>query len=130
MKKQGQAKSRLMRSLVRFLDDALPYLDDSSCPVHEDPYHPITAAGKRVLATTPEEAVRIAWWPRKERYAERLQLLGELRRSMEKTILMVTHDPRAAQRAGRVLHLDKGRLVHTTRPVLELPAIIPAAESG
>ncbi len=69
---KGQAKSRLMRALVRFLDDAIPYLDDPSCPVHEDPYKPITAAGKRVLATMPEEEVRIAWWPRAQRYAERL----------------------------------------------------------
>src|SRR5437588_3311189 len=46
---KGQAKSRLMRALVRFLDEAIPYLDDPSCPVHEDPYNPITAAGKRVL---------------------------------------------------------------------------------
>jgi magnesium chelatase subunit I len=69
---KGQAKSRLMRSLVRFLDDVIPYLDHPSCPVHEDPYHPITAAGKRVLAETPEQEVRIGWWPREERYAERL----------------------------------------------------------
>ena len=69
---KGQAKSRLMRSLVRFLDDAIPYIDDPSCPVHEDPYDPITAAGKRVLATTPEEEVRIGWWARSQRYAERL----------------------------------------------------------
>jgi magnesium chelatase subunit I len=69
---KGQAKSRLMRALVRFLDEELPYLDDPSCPVHEDPYKPITAAGKRILATTPEDQIRIAWWPRKQRYAERL----------------------------------------------------------
>ena len=35
---KGQAKSRLMRSLVRFLDDEIPYLDHPSVPVHEDPY--------------------------------------------------------------------------------------------
>src|SRR6516165_10864815 len=69
---KGQAKSRLMRSLVRFLDDAIPYLDDPACPVHEDPYHPISAAGKRLLATTPAEEVRVAWWAREQRYAERL----------------------------------------------------------
>jgi magnesium chelatase subunit I len=69
---KGQAKSRLMRSLVRFLDDAIPYLDVPGCPVHEDPYRPITAAGKRFLAETPEERVPIAWWPRQQRYAERL----------------------------------------------------------
>src|SRR3984957_1048199 len=69
---KGQAKSRLMRALVRFLDDAIPFIDHPSCPVHEDPYAPITSAGKRVLAETPEDQVRIGWWPRKERYAERL----------------------------------------------------------
>src|SRR6266852_6124428 len=42
---------------------------------------------------------------------EILNLMSELRRSMNKTILLVTHDPRAAQRAQRVLHLDKGQLV-------------------
>jgi len=61
-----------MRLLVRFLDEEIPYLDLPGCPVHEDPYHPITSMGKRYLAETPEEEVRIAWWPRRERYAERL----------------------------------------------------------
>ncbi len=69
---KGQAKSRLMRSLVRFLDDAIPYLDLPGAPVHDDPYQPITAAGKRFLAETPEDRAPIAWWPRAERYAERL----------------------------------------------------------
>jgi magnesium chelatase subunit I len=69
---KGQAKSRLMRSLVRFLDEAIPYLDIPGCPVHEDPYAPITRAGKELLATQPEDKVPIAWWPREQRYAERL----------------------------------------------------------
>jgi putative ABC transport system ATP-binding protein len=42
---------------------------------------------------------------------EILNLLGELKRGLNKTIVMVTHDPRAAARADRVVHLDKGRLV-------------------
>lgn len=69
---KGQAKSRLMRSLVRFLDEAIPYLDIPGSPVHEDPTKPITRAGKELLANTPPEQVPIAWWPRDERYAERL----------------------------------------------------------
>ncbi len=40
-----------------------------------------------------------------------LDLLCELRTSMQKSIVMVTHDPKAASRADRTLHLDKGRLV-------------------
>lgn len=69
---KGQAKSRLMRLLARFLDEAVPYLDIPGSPVHEDPYCPITTAGKKLLATCPEEEVPIAWWPRDQRYAERL----------------------------------------------------------
>jgi putative ABC transport system ATP-binding protein len=40
-----------------------------------------------------------------------LDLLVELQRGLRKTILMVTHDPRAASRAERILHLEKGQLV-------------------
>ncbi|MGA1371835.1 MAG: ABC transporter ATP-binding protein [Pseudomonadales bacterium] len=40
-----------------------------------------------------------------------LALLGLLNRDFGKTIVMVTHDPKAAQHAARVLELDKGRLV-------------------
>ncbi len=42
---------------------------------------------------------------------EILDLLELLNREFQKTIVMVTHDPLAAARACRVLHLDKGRLV-------------------
>jgi putative ABC transport system ATP-binding protein len=42
---------------------------------------------------------------------EILNLLDELQRGLKKTILLVTHDPRAAERAQRVLHLHKGQLV-------------------
>jgi putative ABC transport system ATP-binding protein len=41
---------------------------------------------------------------------EILQLLARLNREFKKTILMVTHDPHAAERANRVLQLDKGVL--------------------
>jgi len=42
---------------------------------------------------------------------EILDLLQALNREHGKTIIMVTHDPHAAARARRVLHLDKGELV-------------------
>ena len=50
---------------------------------------------------------------------EILNLLGELQRTLQKTIIMVTHDPRAAERARRTLHLEKGRLVEQTARKLE-----------
>ncbi len=69
---KGQGKSRMMRALPRFLDEFIPYLDLPGCPVHEDPYKPITSQGKRCLAELPAEQIPIRWWPREERYAERL----------------------------------------------------------
>ena len=44
---------------------------------------------------------------------EILDLLVELQQGLSKTILMVTHDPRAAERAARQVHLEKGQLVES-----------------
>jgi putative ABC transport system ATP-binding protein len=41
---------------------------------------------------------------------ETLDLLQQLNEEFEKTIVMVTHDPKAAQHAKRTLHLEKGLL--------------------
>jgi putative ABC transport system ATP-binding protein len=41
---------------------------------------------------------------------EILDLLNRLNREFHKTIVMVTHDPKAAGRAHRMVHLDKGVL--------------------
>lgn len=68
---KGQAKSRLMRMLPRFLDEHVPYLDIPGSPVHEDPLKPITRAGRDFLKEHGD-ASKIAWWPREQRYAERL----------------------------------------------------------
>jgi putative ABC transport system ATP-binding protein len=46
---------------------------------------------------------------------EIMQLLGRLVTEHGKTILMVTHDPRAAERARVTLHLEKGALVEAGR---------------
>ncbi len=48
---------------------------------------------------------------------EILDLLQTLNRDQGKTIVMVTHDPHAAARAKRTLHLEKGVLVTQTEAV-------------
>src|SRR5436190_14402853 len=45
---------------------------------------------------------------------EILTIMDILRSQMNKTIIMVTHDPKAAARAQRILHLEKGQLVLDT----------------
>lgn len=42
---------------------------------------------------------------------EILDLLEQLRSGLNKSIIMVTHDPRAGQRCDRVMRLDKGKVV-------------------
>src|SRR5260221_6355611 len=69
---KGQAKSRLMRLLARFLDPEIPYIDLPEAPLHDDPYHPISGVCKRFVASHPESEVPIGWWRRENRYAERL----------------------------------------------------------
>ena len=49
---------------------------------------------------------------------EILNLLEELSSKEDKTIVMVTHDPKAAQKATRCLELEKGKLI--TKPVVEI----------
>jgi putative ABC transport system ATP-binding protein len=47
----------------------------------------------------------------RENAEEILALLQTLNRAHGKTIVMVTHDPLAANHATRQIHMDKGRLV-------------------
>jgi putative ABC transport system ATP-binding protein len=49
---------------------------------------------------------------------EILNLLDELNDLFEKTIIMVTHDPRAARKSKRILFLDKGVLAYSLKDEL------------
>ena len=69
---KGQAKSRIMRLLGRFLDEEIPYLAVPGAPVHDDPFHPISHVCRKFVASHAEDEVPIAWWHRDDRYAERL----------------------------------------------------------
>ncbi|MFV1964720.1 MAG: magnesium chelatase [Pirellulaceae bacterium] len=69
---KGQAKSRLMRSLVRLLDEEIPFIDIPETPFHDDPFQPISRVCRNFVATHEEKDVPIGWWPREDRYAERL----------------------------------------------------------
>ncbi len=72
MGEKGQAKSRLMRGLVRFLDEEIPYLDIPNTPFKEDPTAPLSLAAKEFLNSHDPADVPIAWWHRDDRYSERL----------------------------------------------------------
>ena len=60
MGEKGQAKSRLMRGLVRFLDPEIPHIAVGLA--HDDPYHPITQPAREAVAQLGDDTP-IAWWP-------------------------------------------------------------------
>jgi putative ABC transport system ATP-binding protein len=65
-------------------------------------------------ATAPDPTILVADEPTgdldRQSADEVLTLLERLNREFHKTIVMVTHDPHAAERAHTVRHLDKGEL--------------------
>ncbi len=66
---KGQAKSRLMRSIVQFLDEEIPVV--KGCEIHDHPYHPICGACLKKLAKEGD-ALPLEWIGRDARYGERL----------------------------------------------------------
>ncbi len=66
---RGQAKTRLLRSLTRLLDEAMPVIRDS--PLNEDPYHPVLKSSLERVAADGDR-LAIDWMPRDARYQEKL----------------------------------------------------------
>jgi len=66
---RGQAKSRIIRSLVELLDEWTPVVAGSE--INDDPYHPVSRHARDLLAERGEETP-IAWVHRSDRYGEKL----------------------------------------------------------
>jgi magnesium chelatase subunit I len=80
---RGQAKTRIIRSLVELLDEWLPIIEGSD--VRDDPYAPISAYGQAQVAEHGDDTP-VAWLHRSRRFAEKLaspdtsmaDLIGEI----------------------------------------------------
>jgi len=66
---RGQAKSRLIRSLVNLLDQDIPCI--TGCEINDNPYSPICIGCKEKLSNS-QDATPISWVPRESRYSEKL----------------------------------------------------------
>jgi magnesium chelatase subunit I len=66
---RGQAKSRILRSLIDLLDDEIPVIP--GCEIHDDPLAPICGACKARVAREGDR-LPIAWLPRDARFVEKL----------------------------------------------------------
>jgi magnesium chelatase subunit I len=66
---RGQAKSRILRGLIRFLDPEIPIV--AGCEINDNPFRPICRACRDRIAEKGE-ATPIAWLSRERRYVEKL----------------------------------------------------------
>ena len=66
---RGQAKSRIIRSLVNLLDEQVPIID--GCEINDSPYAPICRACRDRVAADAD-AVAVRWITPDERYSEKL----------------------------------------------------------
>jgi magnesium chelatase subunit I len=66
---RGQAKSRILRGLVGFLDAQVPVL--AGCEINDNPYTPLCRACRERIAAEGD-AAPISWLGREQRYVEKL----------------------------------------------------------
>jgi magnesium chelatase subunit I len=66
---RGQAKSRILRGLLQFLDPEIPVI--AGCEINDNPLQPI-CRGCRERAAAEGDNTPINWLPRDQRYVEKL----------------------------------------------------------
>lgn len=126
---RGQAKTRILRSLTDLLDPEVPVL--AGTELNEDPFHPISVPGRQLVEEAGDDAP-IDWWPREERYNEKLatpdvsiaDLLGDIDPIKAATRQLTFADP-------EVIHY--GIVPRTNRGVFainELPDLAPRIQVG
>jgi magnesium chelatase subunit I len=126
---RGQAKTRLLRSLVSFLDEWMPAI--AGCPLHSDPARPLTHHARTQLENHGDETA-IEWVHRDERYQEKLatpdvtiaDLIGDIDPIKAATMRLEYSDE-------RVIHY--GIIPRTNRGIFavnELPDLQPRIQVG
>ena len=126
---RGQAKTRVLRALVRFLDEWIPAID--GCPLNSDPFHPLSHHAKAQVEALGD-ATPIVWIHRDLRYQEKLatpdvtiaDLIGDIDPIKAATLKLDYSDE-------RVIHY--GIIPRTNRGIFainELPDLQPRIQVG
>ena len=126
---RGQAKTRLLRALVQFLDEWIPAIE--GCPLHSDPFQPLTHHARVMIEARGDDAP-IEWIGREARYQEKLatpdvtiaDLIGDIDPIKAATLKLDYSDE-------RVIHY--GIIPRTNRGIFavnELPDLQPRIQVG
>jgi len=126
---RGQAKSRILRGLVDFLDPQIPCV--AGCEINDNPYRPLCRACRDRIALEGD-ATPIAWMPREQRYVEKLATPDVTIADMIGDV-----DPIKAARGGRnlsdELNIHYGLLPRANRGIFginELPDLAGKIQVG
>src|ERR671923_34389 len=98
---RGQAKSRILRQLIDFLDEKIPIVAGSE--VNDDPFNPISKYAREMLAECGD-ATPIAWLRRDQRYVDKRSGV-----SQRLPISVLEHAVSNAER--RAMQLGEDRIV-------------------
>lgn len=126
---RGQGKTRILRLLIQFLDEAVPAI--AGLPLNEDPLNPMTSEARRVVAQRGDDTP-IVWIAREERYQEKLA-------TPDVTIADLIGDIDPVKAAARGLsYADEGAIHYGIIPrtnrgifaINELPDLQPRIQVG
>lgn len=66
---RGQAKTKILRQLVNFLDEYMPIVEGSE--INDDPYNPVSKQARELIDAKGDDTP-VSWIHRNERYGEKL----------------------------------------------------------
>jgi magnesium chelatase subunit I len=125
---RGQAKTRMLRQLVRLLDEALPTVAGSE--IHDDPFKPVSKYARDLIAARGDDAP-IEWIGRDERYHEKLATPDVTIADLIGEVDMIKHAEGRYLSSELTMHF--GLIPRTNRGIFcinELPDLAPKIQVG
>src|SRR6187200_3246718 len=125
---RGQAKTRMLRQLVRLLDDAIPIVAGSE--VNDNPFAPLSKYARDLIAKHGEETP-IDWLGRHQRYHEKLATPDVTIADLVGEIDMIKHAEGRYLSSELTLHF--GLIPRSNRGIFcinELPDLSPKIQVG
>ncbi|MEX0727863.1 MAG: magnesium chelatase [Planctomycetaceae bacterium] len=125
---RGQAKTRMLRSLIYLLDDALPVVAGSE--IHDDPLAPLSKYARDLVAVKGDNCP-IEWIGRDERYHEKLATPDVTIADLIGEVDLIKHAEGRPLTSEEVLHF--GLIPRSHRGIFcmnELPDLSPKIQVG
>jgi len=125
---RGQGKTRMLRMLTSFLDDAIPVVAGSE--INDDPLAPVSHHARSIIASKGEDAP-IAWIGREERYHEKLATPDVTIADLIGEVDLIKHAEGRQLSSEDVMHF--GLIPRSHRGIFainELPDLAPKIQVG